>query len=43
MKEKPYKKNVVLLSTHIVNDFVIHKYRKLYHDLDNKLFHPIKQ
>lgn len=38
MKEKPYKKNVVLLSTHIVNDFVIHKYRKLYHDLDNEKY-----
>lgn len=30
------KKEVVLLSTHIVNDFVIQKYRKLYRDLDKK-------
>lgn len=29
-----YKKNVVLLSTHIVNDFVIQKYRKLCRNLN---------
>lgn len=32
------KKNVVLLSTHIVNEFIIQKYRKLYCDLDKKKY-----
>ena len=36
MKNNEFVKNVVLLSTHIVNDYVIQKYRKLCHDLNEK-------
>ena len=34
MQQSACKKNAVLLSTHIVNDFVVRKYRKLYSDLN---------
>lgn len=38
MEQIAYKKNVVLLSTHFVNDFVIQKYRKLYRNLDKEKY-----
>lgn len=34
MQQSTCKRNVVLLSTHIVNDFIIRKYRDLYNDLN---------
>lgn len=35
------KRDVLLLSTHIVNDFIIRKYRKLYNDLYNNNYDVI--
>ena len=38
MIQNNLRKSVILLSTHIVNEFVIHKYNKLYCDLDKKKY-----
>ena len=38
MEKNEYKKSVVLLSTHILNEYVIQKYRKLYCDLDKEKY-----
>lgn len=38
MDKNEYKKSVVLLSTHILNEYVIQKYRKLYCDLDKEKY-----
>lgn len=41
MSQNVSKKNVVLLSTHIVNEFVLQKYRKLYNDLGKDYYEII--
>lgn len=41
MSHKETQKNAVLLSTHIVNEFVIQKYRKLCCDLDKRMYDVI--
>ena len=41
MSQNDYRKNIVLLSTHVVNEFVIQKCRKLRSDLDNQKYEVI--
>lgn len=38
MKQNDLRKSVILLVTHIVNELVIQKYKKLYSDLDKKKY-----
>ena len=38
MEQNEYRKSVVLLSTHILNEYVFQKYRKLYCDLDKNKY-----